>query len=557
MTPRQDAPPDGAADGTSGEHQPQDIIAGKYLLRRVLGIGGMGTVWAATNLDLDLDVAIKVVNKGLCSDETRARLATEARAEAKVQHRGIVRVLDLGVTSEGEPFLVMERLQGRSLGDLLDEIGHLDSKDAVRLLLPILDALAYVHERGIVHRDLKPDNVFLAEQCGKIQPKLVDFGIAKLGDVPLNRRHTGRGAVVGSPGYMAPEHARGAEVDHRADIFCASLVLYEAITGRAAFRGANYNELLRAVIEQELPPITSYGRGDPTLSRSLQRGLSKQPAKRHASCRELGRELAAWLVTQGETEDITGEPLSLWLTLPADEPEAGPETPAMALVRASRSRISNKAASRLSSLRGVSISTAGLRPPRSIGRRLAFVALALSGFAGGFAATTALDLIPDKAPSKAEARVASVAPRADRQAATEDGPVVTPVEHPPPQPTSTESAKVGQNEPPKARPQQHDDVAPRAVNGAKPRETVEGSTPFPVPKPPPSFGNDTSTSQPASRNDSSSHNSAELPAPPPVDASASAQPEAPKPALTLPPDPPPAHRGLRAPVDDELKDPYQ
>lgn len=552
MTPRQDAPSDDAADAASGEHQPQNIIAGKYLLKHVLGVGGMGTVWAATNLDLDLDVAIKVVNKGLCSDETRARLATEARAEAKVQHRGIVRVLDLGVTTEGEPFLVMERLQGRSLGDLLDEIGHLDSKDAVRLLLPVLDALAYVHERGIVHRDLKPDNVFLAEQCGKIQPKLVDFGIAKLADLPVNRRHTGRGAVVGSPGYMAPEHARGAEVDHRADIFCASLVLYEAITGRSAFRGANYNELLRAVIEQELPPLTSYGRGDPVLSRILQRGLAKQPTKRQASCRELGRELAAWLVKQGEAEDITGEPLSVWLTLPeAEDSDTGPVTPAMALVRASRSRISNKPASGLSSLRGVSISTAGLRPPRSTARRLAFVTLAIAGFAGGFAATTALDLMPGQPASKPATRIASAAQKPDRRGVAQhpNEPIVTPIERPAPQPTKPEPARVVQNDPPKARPQ-HDEVR-HAVNEPSPRE----ATPFPVPKPPPSFGDDTSA--PTSLDEHSSRKDGELPPAPPVDASPSADPVGPKPALTLPPDPPAARRGLRAPTDDELKDPYQ
>lgn len=544
MTPRQDGPSEDADATASGGHQPRDIIAGKYLLRRVLGIGGMGTVWEATNLDLDLDVAIKVVNKGLCSDETRARLATEARAEAKLQHRGIVRVLDLGVTSAGEPFLVMERLQGRSLGDLLEDVGHLDSKDAVRLMLPIFEALAFVHDRGIVHRDLKPDNVFLAEQCGKIQPKLVDFGIAKLEDVPVNRRHTGRGAVVGSPGYMAPEHARGAEVDHRADIFCASLVLYEAISGRAAFRGANYNELLRAVIEQELDPITAFGRGDAELSRILERGLAKQPGKRQASCRELGRELAAWLRDQGETEDITGEPLATWLDFSTvGEADTGPATPALALVRASRSRIPKPPASDLASLRGVSISTAGLRPPRSMGRRLAFVALAVSGFAGGFAATTALDLVPEH--SQTHASVAVTPPQVMRMNAAETArptvPLVTPVDGPLTATPQAAGPKLAQDDTSNARPEHIIPPTAHATSATKPRhiEAAEPSSdsPFPDPKPPPSFGADTPP-----------------PAPPPKP---SAEPEAPKPVLDLPPDPPPPHRGIRASSDDnDLKDPY-
>src|SRR5215471_394063 len=151
-------------------HLPGDVVAGKYLLLRVLGCGGMGTVWAAKNLDLDLEVAVKLINPDLDSEETRARLATEARAEARVQHPGIVRVLDLGVTDQGEPFLVMERLAGRTLGDLLDEVGHLEPVEAVRILLPVLEALAAVHEKGVVHRDLKPDNIFLAEHGSRLQP---------------------------------------------------------------------------------------------------------------------------------------------------------------------------------------------------------------------------------------------------------------------------------------------------------------------------------------------------------------------------------------------------
>jgi len=544
MTARQDAPSVDADSNASGAHHPQDVIAGKYLLRRVIGIGGMGTVWAATNLDLDLDVALKVVNKGLCSEETRARLATEARAEAKVQHRGIVRVLDLGVTREGEPFLVMERLQGRSLGDLLSDIGHLDSKDAVRLMLPILEALAYVHERGIVHRDLKPDNVFLAEQCGKIQPKLVDFGIAKLGDVPVNRRHTGRGAVVGSPGYMAPEHARGAEVDHRADLFCAALVLYEAISGRSAFRGANYNELLRAVIEQELDPITKYGKGDAELARILKRALAKQPARRHISCRAFGRELAVWLSGHGETEDITGEPLQHWLEVKDTLDVAA--TTSLELVRTARGRIASKAGTGLASLRGVSLSTAGFGRKPGTPRRLAFVALAVSGFVGGFAATTALGFVPRPAPQRPDALVVPAAPRsaqADEGPQRPSAPIVTPVERPPQQDERLERTTRPHYETPRLRARPDDAPTSRQIgNGTRARPDrvvaeLEPSDIFPIPKPPPSFGD----------------LDAEPSSPPP----AASTKEPPKSALTLPADPPPSLETHPPSDRDDLKDPYQ
>ncbi|HEX4341075.1 MAG TPA: protein kinase [Polyangiaceae bacterium] len=529
MIARQQEATEHTADEAAGGHKPQDLIAGKYLLRYVIGVGGMGTVWAAMNLDLDLEVALKVVNKGMCSDETRARLATEARAEAKVQHRGIVRVLDLGVTDQGEPFLVMERLEGRSLGELLDQDGHLESRDAVRTMLPVLEALAYAHDRGVVHRDLKPDNIFLSEQCGKIQPKLVDFGIAKLGGVPVNRRHTGRGAVVGSPGYMAPEHARGVDVDHRADIFCASLVLYEAISGRSAFRGDNYNALLRAVIEQELEPITAFGRGDAELSRILTKGLHKNPTRRHATCLELGRELATWLMAQGDTEDVTGEPLTSWWQRTSSSGVRRTTNPNEALPAVSETPRPGRRAT--ASLRGVSISTAGAPPPRRTGRRLAFLALAITAFAGGIAATTAFDLFPGQA-SRTTARAAT-ASLTTRQAPMDPGaPIVTPVE---PAAATPAPRSVAENVP--ATP------APRA-NAAPWR--AHTTTSFPVPKAPPTF-----VSLEQSRAFAGNGNIA----PTHVDLDRGAAPVEPTP-LKLPDDPPPPHPGLRASSDPDLKDPY-
>jgi serine/threonine-protein kinase len=491
-------------------------------------------------------VALKLVNRGLDSEETRARLATEARAEARVQHRGIVRVLDLGVTDRGEPFLVMERLDGRSLGQLLDECGHLESADAVRIMLPVVEALAAVHERGIVHRDLKPDNIFLSEHGGRIHPKIVDFGIAKLESAPTPRR-TGRGAVVGSPGYMAPEHARGIDVDHRADIFTASLVLYECITGQQAFQGSNYNALLRAVIERKLEPITSFGRGDPALSRILERGLRKDPARRYSSCLELGRALATWLLSQGESEDVTGHALSNWWqqgdsdtarrnthrSSPAADALAR-RSPSVSPARSPRSRETGRAGP--GSMHGLSFSTSRMAPARPVRRRLAFVALACSGFVGGFAATTASDFFPWQSPHRAETRSAraSTQPVTPAPLATEasNGVEVTPVSvaaapatrSAPPAPTATATA-VSQRPSRPAQVEQPPQFRPVAQK-KKQSFTIEPSTnPFddlPAPHP-------------------------EAPDEPP-----------PRPALTLPPDPPPPGALLpQSTVEADLKVPYQ
>jgi serine/threonine protein kinase len=534
MNEGQPQPPLEDRDGEDlGGHVPGDVVAGKYQLLRVIGSGGMGTVWAATNLDLDLEVALKLVNRGLDSEETRARLATEARAEARVQHRGIVRVLDLGVTDQGEPFLVMERLAGRTLGELLDECRYLEPVDAVRIMLPVLEALAAVHERGVVHRDLKPDNILLSEHGGRIQPKIVDFGIAKLESAPTPRR-TGRGAVVGSPGYMAPEHARGVDVDHRADIFTASVVLYESITGQSAFQGSNYNALLRAVIERKLDPITSFGRGDAALWRILERGLRKDPARRYSSCLEFGRALATWLLSQGESEDVTGHALSHWWEDDAGAPlrnthRSTPADRALAIRTPSRSRRTGRPPG---SMHGVSFSTSrGAAPGRLPRRRLAVLALASAGFLGGFAATS--DFFPwhspgpDPQPAAASTPAAKPAPVAVEPS---DGPEVTTV-------------SVAAQQPTRPVP-----TAASARSGAKP------TIPERAAEPPPSRA-----PAPQKRQ---SFTLADLPDPPPNPFDRPEDPppprEPPRSALTLPPDPPPPGALLRqSTVEAELKDPYQ
>ena len=158
-----------------------DVVAGKYQLGRHLGEGGMGDVWLAHNETLDIDVALKLIRGELATAEMAERLLHEARAAARLGHPAIVRVNDFGKTDRGDPFIVMELLQGEDLGAALSSRGRLNAVTAVRTLLPIAHALMVAHNKGIVHRDLKPENVFLAKSDdGKLQPKLVDFGVAKL-----------------------------------------------------------------------------------------------------------------------------------------------------------------------------------------------------------------------------------------------------------------------------------------------------------------------------------------------------------------------------------------
>jgi serine/threonine protein kinase len=292
---------------------PGDRIAEKYLLERLIGTGGMCTVWTAVHTGLDRRVALKFLRSDLPETE-EGRLLREARALGRIEHPAVIRVFDYGETESRHPFIVMELLEGASLAHSIDTNGPFSPVAACRVLLPIIDGLSMVHENGIVHRDLKPENIFLAREGGRILPKLLDFGIAKFETRDPKPRLTMSGTVLGSPAYMAPEQARGqADVDHRSDVWAACVVLYEAVTGRTPFRGDNYNAILRSIVEEDIPPLFDRGGGEAALWRVLSLGLTKKREQRTQNIRDLGDSLARFLLERGVDSDITGVPLaSVW-----------------------------------------------------------------------------------------------------------------------------------------------------------------------------------------------------------------------------------------------------
>ena len=300
---------------TATLYEPGYVIAGKYELEHLLGEGGMGAVWRARNIALDASVAIKVVRSSGDAAALRSRLLQEARAAAKLSHPAIVKVFDVGQTESGDPFIVMELLAGNSLGAILTAEGRLTAVQAVRTLLPIVDALWLAHGKGIVHRDLKPDNVFVVQDEASIQPKLVDFGIVKMKTAEGESQLTQDGVVLGSPDYMSPEQARGEDdVDHLTDIWALCVVLYEIVSGSPPFKGGNYNALLRQIVESTPTPLRALAVADEELSAIVARGLSKVRAQRFASMGELGRALATWLINHGVHEDICGSTIEAkWL----------------------------------------------------------------------------------------------------------------------------------------------------------------------------------------------------------------------------------------------------
>ena len=281
--------------------QPGVVIAEKYRLDSMLARGGMGTVWVATNLVLETQVAIKVLhptkNQGLIGE---ARLLREARAAAQIGHQNIVQVYDFGHVSHDEPFIVMELLRGEDLAQRLERVARLPDIAAVKMLLPVTSALSAAHAKGIVHRDMKPGNIFLArDDFGNEIPKVVDFGVAKVSSCAPEPRLTLEGRVVGSPEYLSPEQARGEDdIDATTDVWALSVTLYECITGRLPFRHDNYNRLLRMIIEHNPTPITEFAVGDDALWAIVRRGLQKDRARRWENMEQFGSALLGWLESQ-------------------------------------------------------------------------------------------------------------------------------------------------------------------------------------------------------------------------------------------------------------------
>ncbi|WP_437992307.1 serine/threonine-protein kinase [Sorangium sp. So ce145] len=302
-------------------HQDGDLIAGKYRLVRRIGEGAMGTVWIATHVALGSEVAIKLMRPELRSPELAEYFVREARAAGRLNHAEVVRIFDLGETAAGDPYLVMELIEGESLRSALSREAAMAPERAIALLLPVAGAMHAVHEKGVVHRDLKPDNVMLVRRGGgRLQPKIVDFGVAKIVSEREASQASASFEVFGTPDYMPPEQVLAVpDIDRRADIWSLCAMLYELLSGRPPFSSRNALDGLRAVLQDAVPSLVDTRGLDADLWAIVERGLRKEPSSRWSSMRELGEALAAWLRARGVREDARGVSLAgEWL--PCEEP---------------------------------------------------------------------------------------------------------------------------------------------------------------------------------------------------------------------------------------------
>ncbi len=270
-------------------------IQGKYLVHGVLGLGGFAVVYDAEHVGLGRRVAVKVMH--LAADTPLAlleRFRREARISALANHRNVLEVYDTGTLYDGSPYLVMERVNGENLSDLLRR-GPLSLAGAVEVVRQLLCGLCALEEAGIVHRDIKPDNLMLHD-AGDGEPvvKLVDFGIAKRVVIEAAAKLTCHGTLVGTPQYMSPEQIRGQDVDLRTDLYATGALLYEALSGHAPHESQNFSELVVAVLNAPLRPLRELRANCPAeLDRIATKALSRSAALRYASPREMLAELEA------------------------------------------------------------------------------------------------------------------------------------------------------------------------------------------------------------------------------------------------------------------------
>ena len=271
-------------------------LGGKYKVLRVLGEGGMGSVYECEHVTLHRRVAIKVLNPTQARKNASVqRFHNEAQVAGAIGHPNICEIYDIGETDDGSPFLVMELLHGRTLADRIASEGALPFDDVVEIISQVLSGLVAAHDKGIIHRDIKPENVFLSTRPG-IPPlaKLLDFGISKVAgadDLHLTRT----GMVMGTPFYMSPEQARGdRNLDHRVDIYATGVMMYECLTGRRPYTAANYNALLVQILTTSPRPPHEIRPAVPLPFEEVVRtAMHRERDKRFRTAAEMQRALVA------------------------------------------------------------------------------------------------------------------------------------------------------------------------------------------------------------------------------------------------------------------------
>jgi serine/threonine-protein kinase len=320
------------------------VLGGKYRLEALLGKGGMGSVWRARNIKLDAPVAVKLMDPAIAADESALhRFYREAHAGATLRSPHILQVFDHDVdAATGQPFIVMELLDGEPLSKRLERVG-LSLAQTEAVLADVCRGLAVAHQHGVIHRDLKPDNVFLERNRDQELAKILDFGIAKSQAFALGPG-TQTGAILGTPFYMSPEQIRGAKlVDARSDLWSLAVIVHECVTGRRPFHADTLGALAVAICTDPLRPVSDWVRVPAAVDEWFARALDRDPDRRFQSAGELARAFSsACAEAPHEAEALRGrtvlEPLDRRASPSVGAAPSAPETVLEAPARARSSR---------------------------------------------------------------------------------------------------------------------------------------------------------------------------------------------------------------------------
>jgi serine/threonine-protein kinase len=281
---------------------------GVYVLRQLIGEGGMSVVYRAEQPEIAKSVAIKILRMDAASQaEHLERLREEARTVNAIHHRGIIDVFGFGTTSDGRPYIVMEYLEGQPLHEVLRQRQKLDPQEALEILDEVLSAVGAAHQAGVVHRDLKPANIFVARDwSGRRYVKVLDFGLAKKTERPYGSVEQTDYRPAGTPEYMAPEQARGERVGPRSDLYSLGIIAFELLSGQVPFQAASLMDLLLKHLQEPPPTLSALEPSvPPDLEQLIRELLAKNPPDRPQSAEEvhlrMQRILEDWRDAQTQT----------------------------------------------------------------------------------------------------------------------------------------------------------------------------------------------------------------------------------------------------------------
>jgi eukaryotic-like serine/threonine-protein kinase len=436
------------------ELQQGTVLAGRFRLERLLGKGGMGVVWSATNTATGRRVAIKLLREDSGDDpQVRRRFLREGRAASAVQHPNVVEILDVLELDGDRPAMVMELLEGESLGHRLRREGKLALSDVASLLVHAVAATGAAHAHGIVHRDLKPDNIFLAKgrSEGEIVVKVLDFGIAKMiteveqkGSTLL----TNTGSMLGTPSYMAPEQLFSeGTLDYRADIWAFGVILYECLAGRRPARGETFADIVKIIATRAIVPIEKVLPDVPAdVAKLIGRMLSFDADERPKSLLDVCQVLAKYtdakhapfgdplLESVKKTGGLDKALIPLLLEQAAETPVPGPAAPATLDVMALTETAAVPREAETQNHLGQTLSVASTAPRRPRKTLPYVVGVAAAAIVLGFAARGAMRSAETPSASASPPPLAPV---------VEVAPVVTVAPSPSPSPSTSTSTTLG------------------------------------------------------------------------------------------------------------------